>query len=221
MILAIYGASGLGAEHNALAEVINEEQNCWSQIIFVDDDPAKEGQTLVDLPILPFEKAIATYGKENLEFILGIGEPAVKDIVYKKLKDNGCKLTNLFHPDLIVQKSAKLGEGIVIKKNSGTPPMSVFGNNVLIQGTTCMGHNIVLGDNVVISSFAFVGGDTVIGKNTYIGPHACLRNGIKIGENVIVGMGSVVTKDIPDNAVVYGNPAKIARYNENGRVFKK
>lgn len=220
MVLAIYGASGLGTEYCSQAQLINKAL-CWSEIIFVDDDPAKDGQTLVGMRVMPFTKALETYGADNLEFILSIGEPVVKDIVYKKVKDHGCKMTNLIHPDVIVNETAELGEGIVICAHSGTPPMSKFGNNVLIQGTTCLGHNLVLGDNVVISSFAFVGGDTEIGRNTYIGPHSCVRNGLKIGENVIVGMGSVVTKDIPDNAVVYGNPAKIMRYNENGRVFSK
>lgn len=221
MVLAFYGASGLGTEYYQLAQRINEVTPCWDEMIFVDDTPEKDGTKLVGLRVMPLSKAIEAYGKENLKFIISIGEPAGKDKVYKKLKDNGCALVNLIHPDVTPEESARLGEGIVVHRYSGIPPMSVFGNNVLIQGTACMGHDLILGDNVVISSFAFVGGNTQIGRNTYIGPHACLRNGIKIGENVIVGMGSVVTKDVPDNAVVYGNPAKIMRYNESGRVFKK
>ena len=84
-----------------------------------------------------------------------------------------------------------------------------------------MGHDLKVGDNVVISSLSFIGGDVTIGRNTYIGPSSCIRNGLHIGENAIIGMGSVVTKDVPDNAVVYGNPAKVKRYNEKGCVFSK
>lgn len=221
MILAFYGASGLGTEFHNLALRVNEENVRWKDMIFVDDAPEKEGQELVGRKIMPFTKAIETYGKENLEFVLSVGEPAVKGILYKKLKENGCTVTNLFHPEVIVRDNVQLGEGIVIQRHSGPPPLCVFGNNVLLQGTTALGHNLVLGDNVVISSFVFVGGDTVIGENTYVGPHSCVRNGLKIGKNAIIGMGSVVTKDVPDNAVVCGNPAKILRYNESSRVFKK
>ena len=221
MILAFYGASGLGTEFYNLALRINEESIRWTDMIFVDDAPEKEGQELVGRKIMAFATAIKTYGKENLEFVLSVGDPAVKGTLYKTLKENGCKVTNLFHPEVIIRDNMQLGEGIVIHRHSGPPPLCVFGNNVLLQGTTALGHNLVLGDNVVISSFVFVGGDTVIGENTYVAPHSCIRNGLKIGKNVIIGMGSVVTKDIPDNVVVYGNPAKIMRTNDTGKVFNK
>lgn len=221
MILAFYGASGLGSELRVIAQLINEKELRWSEMFFVDDDPAKNGTELAGMKVMSFIKAIEIYGKENLEFVLSIGEPAVKDIIYQKLKDNDCMVTNLFHPTANIDPTSIFGEGIVIGRMAGIPPYGVFGNNIKVNGFTAIGHNVQLGDNVVVSAFAFIGGDTKIGRNTYIGPHACLRNGINIGENVIVGMGSVVTKDVPDNAVVYGNPAKVMRYNDSGRVFKK
>lgn len=53
-----------------------------------------------------------------------------------------------------------------------------------------------------------------IGDNVKIFSHAVIVGDIHIGNNVTVGAGSVVVKDIPDNAVVVGNPAKIIKYNE-------
>lgn len=53
--------------------------------------------------------------------------------------------------------------------------------------------------------------DAEIGDNCYIGAGAIIMNPIKIGNNVTIGAGSVVTKDIPDNCIVAGNPAKIIR----------
>lgn len=221
MILAFYGASGLGVEFYNLAKVINAHDNRWSKMIFVDDAPDKNGTVFDGLDVLNYTTALESYGRDSLQFIISIGEPAIKNVIYKKLKDDGCALTNLIHPENTVPDNAKLGEGILVHRYSGIPPMSVIGNNVLIQSKTAMGHGVVLGDNAVISSFAFVGGDAVIGRNAYIGPHSCLRNGIKIGEDAVIGMGSVVTKDIPDRAVAFGNPCTVKRINEKGRVFSK
>ena len=52
----------------------------------------------------------------------------------------------------------------------------------------------------------------VIGDNVTIGCHVCVIGGVKIGNNVIIGAGSVVVKDVPDNCVVVGNPAKIIKH---------
>jgi acetyltransferase-like isoleucine patch superfamily enzyme len=54
---------------------------------------------------------------------------------------------------------------------------------------------------------------TVLKKRCSIGANATVLCGIEIGENAMVGAGSVVTKDVPPHAVVYGNPAKIKRYS--------
>lgn len=53
---------------------------------------------------------------------------------------------------------------------------------------------------------------TVIGKGASIGSGSTILSNLTVGENAIVGAGSVVTKDVPANAVVAGNPAKILRY---------
>ena len=221
MILGVYGASGLGTELLTLAERINMETPIWDDFVFVDDAPEKNGQTLVEIPILSFAQALEKYGKDGIEFILAIGEPNVKDIVFKKVCDAGAVVTNLIFPDFVMPRGTTYGKGLIVHKASGLPPCSEFGNNVLIQGKAVMGHDLKVGDNVVISSLSFIGGNTTIGRDTYIAPGALIRNGIHIGENAIVGMGAVVTKDVPDNAVVVGNPAKIMRYNESGRVFSK
>lgn len=53
---------------------------------------------------------------------------------------------------------------------------------------------------------------TQIGNDVWIGDNALIKGGVKVGTGAVIGMGSVVTKDVPDYAIVGGNPAKIIRY---------
>jgi acetyltransferase-like isoleucine patch superfamily enzyme len=55
---------------------------------------------------------------------------------------------------------------------------------------------------------------TLVRRGASIGSGATILSNITIGENAIVGAGSVVTKDVPANAIVAGNPAKVLRYIE-------
>jgi len=56
--------------------------------------------------------------------------------------------------------------------------------------------------------------DVVVGSNVWIGYGACILRGVSVGDNSIVGTNSVVTKDVPANAVVAGIPARIIRMRE-------
>lgn len=57
-----------------------------------------------------------------------------------------------------------------------------------------------------------------IGNNVWMGGNSVVLMGVTIGRNAVIGAGSVVTKDIPDNAVAVGNPARVIRYIENEAV---
>lgn len=63
--------------------------------------------------------------------------------------------------------------------------------------------------------------DTFIGNNVIVGIHSIILPGVRVGNHVVIGAGSIVTKDIPDNVVVAGNPAKIIKEGivvENCRI---
>lgn len=64
--------------------------------------------------------------------------------------------------------------------------------------------------------------DTYIGKQCIIGYNAIILPGVRLGDNVVVGAGAVVSKDLPDNCIVVGNPAKIVKVgieiDEHGHI---
>lgn len=74
-----------------------------------------------------------------------------------------------------------------------------------------IGNNSIIGYNTVILTHEYLAdeyriGDVFIGENTMIGANVTILPGVKIGNHVSIGAGSVVSKDIPDDAVCYGNP---------------
>jgi len=79
----------------------------------------------------------------------------------------------------------------------------------------------IIGNNVNLSQFTTIGSNhdkaAIIGDNVYIGPSVCTVEDVRIGNNVTIGAGSVVTKDIPDNATAAGVPAKVLNYDNPGR----
>lgn len=82
-----------------------------------------------------------------------------------------------------------------------------------------------IGNNCNLSQFTTIGSNhdqsATIGDNVYIGPNVCIVEDVKIGSNVTIGAGSVVTKDIPDNATAAGVPAKVISEKGPGRYIKK
>lgn len=75
-------------------------------------------------------------------------------------------------------------------------------------------ENTMITANVSILTHDFVNqvhNSTFIGKNCFIGMNSVILSGIRIGDNVIIGAGSILTKDVPNNCIVAGNPAKIIK----------
>lgn len=93
------------------------------------------------------------------------------------------------------------------------PEMISIGDNVLVSGgVKFFEHDMVqfmLNEKYKTNEFNYYKGPIVIGNNVMIGGNSIILYNVSIGNNVIIAAGSVVTKNVPDNVVVGGNPAKI------------
>ena len=100
-----------------------------------------------------------------------------------------------------------------------------YGLYISHGGPIVVNPTAIIGNNVNLSQFVTIGSNhgkaAIIGDNTYIGPNVCIVEDVVIGNNVTIGAGSVVTKDIPDNATAVGNYAKTINYNNPGRYVNK
>jgi UDP-3-O-[3-hydroxymyristoyl] glucosamine N-acyltransferase len=82
---------------------------------------------------------------------------------------------------------------------------------VKIDDHVFIAHNVEVGENTLIIACAEISGSVTIGRGVWIGPNASIRDKVTIGDKALVGLGAVVTKNVVDNAVVAGNPAKFIR----------
>ena len=99
-----------------------------------------------------------------------------------------------------------IGEGALISRNAvldrGINPKGIhIGKYTRITGALILAHD----------ACRRLKADVFIGDNCFIGSKAIILPGVRIGNEVIVGAGSVVTKDIPSNCIVAGNPARIIK----------
>jgi UDP-3-O-[3-hydroxymyristoyl] glucosamine N-acyltransferase len=109
-------------------------------------------------------------------------------------------------------------ENVTIGANSYVTKGSLLNTHIkkgCVIGLNCgVGHNVILNENVMLLAKSLIGGSCEIGKKTIIGVMSCIRDTLKIGENSFVGMGSVVTKNIPNDEVWVGNPARFFKVNK-------
>lgn len=122
--------------------------------------------------------------------------------------------------------------GAVIGKNCNINAQVLIENDVILGDNVTVKSGVQLWDGTRIEDNVFIGPNATltndlmprskqypekfagitIKKGASIGANATLLPGITIGEGAMIGAGAVVTKDIPDNAVAIGNPARVIRY---------
>ncbi|MBN2602822.1 MAG: N-acetyltransferase [Candidatus Thermoplasmatota archaeon] len=132
---------------------------------------------------------------------------------------NGTKVWHFSH----IMSGAIIGKNCSIGQNVNVGSKAVIGNGVKIQNNVSVYDDVILEDDVfcgpscvftnVINPRAFIERKneykkTIIKKGASIGANATIVCGVTVGEYALIGAGSVVTKDVPDYALVYGSPAK-------------
>jgi acetyltransferase-like isoleucine patch superfamily enzyme len=111
---------------------------------------------------------------------------------------------------LVIGDECDIGAHVIITSVSAI----TLEDNVLIAGNCYIGgarYNITDLETPIMYQGIYSRGPITIGANTWIGASATIIDGVTVGKGCVIGAGAVVTKDIPDYAIVVGNPAKIIK----------
>lgn len=208
--ILVYGAGEFGS----LIENLLVNCSQYTIGVFCDDDPDKIGKKFNGIEIISFTEIEAWTRKHGIKkSISAIGNNRVRAKKYLDLKKFGLEIITIIHPKALIDTEVTVGTGSVIEMGSAIHTHSTIGENTFIGGEALIGHHNRIGDHVLVGGGAAFGGSVSVGDYTTIGVGASIKPGITIGENCVIGVGSVVIKDIPDNSVAVGVPAKVIKSN--------
>ena len=121
-----------------------------------------------------------------------------------------------------IENNVRVGDGVTIKNG-----VQVW-DGIQLEDGVFVGPNVTFTNELLPRSQHGEGGaaatlqPTIVGKGATIGANATVMCGVRIGKYAMIGAGSVVTRDVGEFSLVYGNPASIkGRVNEKGEIFER
>lgn len=207
--MLIIGAKGLAKEILQICHDNNELEN----LCFYDDVNNNVQKLYNTFNIIEsVETAKNYFNKIDSRFTIGIGNPILREKLYKKLEAVGGKITSTISNntsigsyDVSIDKGANILDGVRISNSVKIGKLALIYYNAVIT------HDCVIGNFVEISPNVNILGRATIGDYTHLGANSTILPDIKIGNNVKIGAGAVVTMNIPDNCTAVGVPAKIIK----------
>lgn len=196
--MILYGASG----HAKVIIEILENSGIIIDRLFDDNDKI--------LSLFGYECTLFDKSKIlDSQLIVSIGDNKTRKSIVKRIGKVNFGLA--IDQSTIVSKRVKIGEGSVLMPGVVINSSTIIGKHVIINTNTSIDHDCILENYVHISPGSSISGNVIIKEGVHIGTGASVIPNINIGKWSIVGAGCVVINDIPDFAVVVGNPGKIIK----------
>ena len=205
--LVLFGAGGSGREIARLVEKINDEENTFNLLGFVDDNESLWGQNLNGIPVLGGTEWLLNF-KDKVLCSVTSGIVKIREAICSKLIAQDVKFATLIDPSASIGKTVQIGEGCIINENCELTVNINVGNFVYLNSDVCLGHDDNVGDYSILNPHVQVSGACSIGRGVTIGGMSFLAPKLKIGDYAVVAPGSIVYGRVKDNAHVMGNPAR-------------
>ena len=209
---ALIPAIGLGAGGHARVVIdILELGGRYRPFGLLDADPDLWGREVFGVPVLGGDGLLERMKEQGVSrFFVGLGgvgdlQPRID--LYRAGLAAGLAPLEAVHPRAVVSGRADLGPGLTVMAGAVINPGADIGENAVVNTGAVVEHDCTLGDHAHIATGALLSGGVRVGRAAHVGAGAVVRQGISIGPEALIGAGAVVVKDIPEGAVVAGNPA--------------
>lgn len=212
--MLVAGAGGFAKE--ILLVIL--QNNPTEKLVFYDDQNTTAPQLFLKrYPVLrTLEEAREYFMNTDKRFAIGVGNPLHRHQMSDKLLQAGGHLVSVVSPLAIVGAfENSIGSGSSIFTHVVIESSNSIGRGCLIHHAAFISHDTVIGDFSEISPSVQVLGKVQIGHHCSIGTSAVLLPGVHIGNHVTIGAGAVVTRNIPDNSVAIGIPARVIKKSDS------
>lgn len=180
---------------------------------FLDGNPEMHGTEYLGLPVLGDFDVISQLQRERelRGGIAAIGNNVVRARVNSRLRQAGLEIVRAIHPGVMIESPRRIGEGVILEMGAAVHAQAEIGDGVFMGTATIAAHHCRFGPYTIVSGGVSTGGRVTIGAYGLVGVGSSIHPHVTIGANVIVGVGAAVVKDVPDNVVVAGVPARVIR----------
>lgn len=204
--LVIIGAGGFGREMVAWARQSVQHEREWTLKGLIDDNLAALDGKNTPAPLLG---TIQDYAPADDEvFICAMGVPAIKRKVSELLLSRGARFTRLIHCTAVLGDNVELGEGVVLCPYTVASANNRLGRGVAINLHSSVDHDACVDNWSQVNCHCDLTGGVQLGKEVFVGSSVSIIPGVKVGDRAYIGAGSVVLRDVPDGAKVFGVPAR-------------
>ena len=203
--LIIVGAGGMGRTIYDMARENSGYQKDFIIKGFIDDDIHSLDAFQCYPPIVG---TISDYiVQQNDIFVCSIGGNARKHCM-ETIINRGGEFMTMIHPTSRIGTNVHIGKGCYIGAFTTIAADAFIDDYNFIQTNTIIGHDVHIGRWNRIDSFVMCVGGTRIGEGCMIHTGAMINHNVEIGNGAHVGACSFVINSVPENATVFGNPAR-------------
>lgn len=174
----------------------------------------KKGDISLNLSVIGSDDEVKAFPPDQILLVNGLGSTGLmtrRRILFEKFKQQGYFFSQAIHPSAIFAPDVSFGEGVQIMAGAVIQTGTSIGDNSIINTQSSLDHDCRIGSHVHIAPGVTLSGDVTVGDCVHIGTGASIIQGRKIGINSLVGAGSVVIKDVGEQQMVLGVPARVAK----------